>query len=121
MNQRILIGACAVVMLAGLSGADARPPLPYGPDTCISGFVWREAIPVDHVCVTPGSRALVAEENATALTRRAQAGGPYGPNTCREGFVWREAFSGDIVCVTPERRAAVAEENRLGPSRRVLH
>jgi hypothetical protein len=108
-------------MLAGLSGADARPPLPYGPETCLEGFVWREAVPVDHVCVTSESRALVAQENATALTRRAQAGGPYGPNTCREGFVWREAINGDVVCVTPERRAAVAEENRLGRGRRAMH
>ncbi|MEH2393254.1 MAG: hypothetical protein V7K21_16915 [Nostoc sp.] len=30
----------------------------YGSDTCISGYVWREAFPGDHVCVTRAVRSL---------------------------------------------------------------
>ena len=95
------------------------PVLPYGPDTCQPGFVWRDAIPGDHVCVTPGARAAAANENAIAGSRVDPAGA-YGPNSCLSGFVWREAYSGDVVCVTPARRTAVHQENIDGPSHRVL-
>jgi hypothetical protein len=93
-------------------------PAPH-PATCKAGFVWRVARPDDLVCVTPASRARVAEENRTAAERVQPGGGAYGPNTCRSGFVWREAFNGDGICVTPDIRTLVREENRLGPSRRV--
>jgi hypothetical protein len=84
--------------------------------TCRSGYVWREARPEDHACVTPESRSLAAQENAAAASR-VNPQGAYGPNTCVSGFVWREAFDGDVVCVTPERRTAVREENGLSASR----
>lgn len=95
------------------------PDLPYGPDTCKTGFVWRDAIPGDHVCVTPDSRSTVATENASAGARVDPAGA-YGPNSCVAGYVWREAYAGDVVCVTPPRRTAVKQENIEGPSHRVL-
>lgn len=95
------------------------PPLPYGPDTCKSGFVWRDAIPGDHVCVTPGSRSTAAAENASAGAHVNPAG-TYGPNTCVAGYVWREAYTGDVVCVVPARRDAVHQENAEGPSHRVM-
>lgn len=85
---------------------------------CKSGFVWRVARPADLVCVTPESRARVAQENTTAASRREPGGGAYGANTCKSGFVWREAFNGDVVCVTPEVRTLVREENSAGQSRR---
>lgn len=94
-------------------------PLPYGPDTCINGYVWRDAAPGDHVCVRPNSRSLAQQENRMAH-RRVDRYGPYGPNTCVEGFVWREAFGGDVVCVTPARREAVRIENANGRRYRVL-
>ena len=87
--------------------------------TCKSGFVWRVARPSDLVCVTPESRARVAEENRTASSRIVQGGGASGPFTCLSGFVWREAFDGDLVCVTPEVRTLVATENQQAASRRV--
>jgi len=93
--------------------------LPYGPDTCVPGYVWRDAIPGDHVCVTPDRRTAAAHENAIAGSRVNPAGA-YGPNTCVAGFVWREAYSGDVVCVTGARRTAVHQENIDGPSHRVL-
>jgi hypothetical protein len=41
----------------------------YGPQTCIAGFVWREAFDGDTVCVTPERRAAVKEENRVAPSR----------------------------------------------------
>jgi hypothetical protein len=41
----------------------------YGPDTCKHGYVWREATPDDHVCVTPGTRDQTADDNAHAGDR----------------------------------------------------
>ena len=109
---------CAVFGLACLLLPQAASAQPYGPDTCKQGFVWREAIPSDHVCVPPNIRTLVAQENAQAASRRNPTG-PYGSDTCIDGYVWREAFPGDRVCVTPARRTATREENRLAASRRV--
>lgn len=98
---------------------EPAPDLPYGPDTCKDGFVWRDAIPGDHVCVTPDRRSTAASENAIAGSR-VDPGGAYGPNSCVVGFVWREAYPGDVVCVTGERRSQVKQENIEGPSHRVL-
>jgi hypothetical protein len=111
------LAAISIVATAAPTLADA---LPYGPDTCKSGYVWREASPSDHVCVTPASRTRAQNDNAQAFVRRSPIGGAYGPDTCLPGFVWREAFPGDRVCVTPQTRTETAEENRLGMSRRVL-
>lgn len=91
--------------------AGACVALPYGPKTCLPGFVWREATPTDLVCVTPDVRAETAQENALAAARRSPSGGPYGPNTCLPGFVWREAYPGDVVCVPPPSRSRAAADN----------
>ena len=91
----------------------------FGPDTCVSGFVWREAFPGDHVCVDAAARAQAATDNRLAARRRQPGGGAYGPNTCRAGFVWREARAEDQVCVTQETRTQVANDNRLAASRYV--
>jgi len=111
----------ASLLLAAFSAAPAvqAEPLAYGPDTCRTGFVWRDAAPGDHVCVRPASRSRAASENAAAASRIDPLGA-YGPYTCINGFVWREAFRGDVVCVTPARRDAVNVENAMGPARRVL-
>ena len=84
-----------------------------GPGTCAQGFVWREAIPNDHVCVTPQVRQDTYNDNTQAAVRRSPTGGPFGPDTCVSGFVWREAFSGDHVCVTPQTRLQAAQDNNL--------
>jgi hypothetical protein len=42
---------------------------PFGPDACKPGFVWREAVPSDHVCVTPAARQQTAEDNAAGASR----------------------------------------------------
>lgn len=40
-----------------------------GPRACIAGYVWRQAVPGDYVCVRPAILALVAEENRLAASR----------------------------------------------------
>src|SRR5262245_39157638 len=97
------------VRLSG-NGAD-------NPDTCIQGYVWREAVPDDHVCVTPETRDQTTEDNRLATSRLSPTGGDFGPETCIEGYVWREAAPDDHVCVTPETRDQTAEDNRLANSR----
>lgn len=92
---------------------------------CLQGYVWREAVPSDHVCVTPAVRAETRNENTLAASRRNPNGGPFGPDTCLQGFVWREAFSGDHVCVPPSSRTRAQQDNaaageRINPARLVF-
>ena len=119
MNAIRMFGAAAAVVALSCGSANADP-LPYGPDTCKAGYVWRDAAPSDHVCVTPEDRQIAADENAQAASHRSPIGGGYGPNTCLSGYVWREAFGGDVVCVTPDQRSAAAQQNAQGLSHRVL-
>lgn len=109
--------SCCISGVAASAPPPAPPNVPRTAAHCTQGFVWRVARPTDTVCVTPESRALVAQENGSAATRW-DPNGAYGPNTCIAGYVWREAFDGDVVCVSPERRDEVKEENRVAPSRR---
>ena len=119
MKQVFALAVLSLVAATAFPSPASADPLPYGPETCRAGYVWREASPADRVCVTPEARSRTAAENAAAPTRIQPGGGAYGPNTCMAGFVWREAFPGDVVCVTPEIRELVRQENILGPSRRV--
>jgi hypothetical protein len=89
----------------------------YGPGTCVEGYVWREANPSDHVCVTPQVRDQTRNDNAEAAARRSRTGGAYGPDTCISGYVWREAFPGDHVCVTPQTKAQVVADNNAAEKR----
>jgi len=102
---------------AALSIATIPPALAQ--DTCRQGFVWREAFPGDHVCVTPRTRDQAAQDNSQADARRQPGGGAYGPNTCRSPYVWREARSDDTVCVTVQTRSATAHDNAQAAVRRV--
>ena len=108
-------GALGIIAVAPPAAAE---PLPYGPDTCIQGFVWREARSGDTVCVTPDVRSQTAAQNGAAAQNKEPNGGPYGPNTCKQGFVWREAFGGDVVCVTPAVRQQAANDNAAAASRK---
>ena len=112
--------APALVVLGSLGSPPVAvaDPLPYGPDTCIQGFVWREASPSDHVCVTPNVRNDTAQQNAVGPSNREPNGGAYGPDTCKQGFVWRDAFPGDHVCVTSAARNQAAADNNAAGSRK---
>jgi hypothetical protein len=111
--------ALAVGVLAtGLAVSPVNAaPLTYGPDTCIQGYVWREARDSDTVCVTPDVRDRTAQENANPELNREPGGGAWGSDTCMQGFVWREAFDGDTICVTPEIRQATWDDNAAAESR----
>ncbi len=124
-----VIGAIATLTIALHGGRGSSPESPKhevptdvsGKDTtnsdCIPPYVWRLAIPSDHVCVSEDSRKLVELENQRAAERRQAQGGAYGPDTCVYGYVWREAFKGDTYCVLPQRRDEVREENLLAIQR----
>ena len=90
----------------------------HGPLTCLDGYVWRQATPRDHVCVTPEVRAQTARDNALAPTRRSATSGTFGPDLCVAGFVWREALPGDRVCVTPATWQQVHDDNLTAGARR---
>lgn len=98
----------------------AQEPTPFGQDTCKQGFVWREALANDHVCVVPATRDQARADNAQAGARRNPQGA-FGPDSCKQGFVWREATPADHVCVTVQTRSATAEDNRHAAERRVGH
>ena len=94
------------------------PRIPYASETCLEGYVWREAFPNDYVCVTPETRAQAANDNRQAASRRQPGGGKFGPDTCRQGYVWREARPEDHVCVAPETRAQTVTDNAQATARR---
>ncbi|MCV7170499.1 MULTISPECIES: hypothetical protein [Mycolicibacterium] len=118
MNSTKLIPLSAALMAAAALTPAPVSAQPFGPDTCISGFVWREAAPGDNVCVTPATRDATAAQNAQAVANR-DPNGAFGSNSCKQGFVWREAFDGDVVCVTPDVRAATKADNAQAASRKV--
>ncbi|WP_067852058.1 hypothetical protein [Mycolicibacterium wolinskyi] len=111
----------AVVALAATAVTVPAPahadPLPYGPDTCIQGYVWREARSGDTVCVTPETRSTVAQQNANPKAHK-DPNGAYGPESCAQGYVWREAFDGDTICVTPDFRQQMFDDNAAASSRK---
>ena len=90
----------------------------HGPLTCFDGFVWRQATPRYHVCVTPEVRAQTARDNALAPTRRSATSATFGPDLCVAGFGWREALPGDRVCVTPGTWQQVHDDNPTAGARR---
>jgi len=81
-------------------------PATANPDTCSMGYVWREAVANDHVCVTPRERDAARRQNAEA-SRHKQA----NSDRCLPGYVWREATPADHVCVTPAERQQARVQN----------
>ncbi|GAA2071811.1 hypothetical protein [Actinomadura alba] len=109
----------ALAVAAGVVAVEAPAAVaaPYGPYTCKNGFVWREAVPGDQVCVTPQIRDQAVDENAWAPYRREPNGGAWGPNTCKTGFVWRLVRPNDLVCVPPASRDQAYSDNVNSPYR----
>lgn len=112
-HARHVAVAAAALALAAMA-APALGAGNYGADTCLQGYVWRGAIPTDHVCVTPLVRMQTAEENDQAAAHRD----PARPDTCLNGYVWREAVAGDHVCVFPARRQQARDDNAQVAARR---
>jgi hypothetical protein len=107
----IVIGVVVWLLTKGDGGTTQR-------DACVKGYVWREAVPNDHVCVTPAVQQQTRQDNALADSRRNPNGGPYGPDTCLVGYVWREAVANDHVCVTGATREQARSDNAAADSRR---
>jgi hypothetical protein len=64
---RLAAGALiSVLVVAAASGQGSAAR-----DSCVAGYVWREAVPGDHVCVTPAMRAQVDADNRAAASRVA--------------------------------------------------
>ena len=87
--------------------------LPYGLSTCQNSFVWREAFPGDHVCVTPPNKQQAAKDNASAAERVC----PKGSDVCCQKYVWRQAVPADHVCVDVPTRTETQKDNGLAHSR----
>lgn len=112
------LGFALSLTISGLSlMSSAQAGGAYGPDTCQPGYVWREAYPGDHTCVTPAQRGRAAIDNNQAGNRVSATDRTYGNDTCRQGYVWRESFPGDTACVTPAERARVSRDNARAPGR----
>jgi hypothetical protein len=112
------VGVAAAALALAAITAPALGAGDYGADTCLNGYVWREATPADHVCVTPLIRMQTARQNAEAAAHRSPTGGPYGPDTCVNGYVWREAVANDHVCVFPAWRQQARDDNAQAKARR---
>ncbi|WP_329375528.1 hypothetical protein [Streptomyces sp. NBC_01483] len=115
-STAVLAAALAAGVLASAGQPAAAAPQPVAFDTCPQGYVWREAVPGDHVCVYPVRRQQARDDNAAAPTR-VNPSGLYGPDTCVQGYVWREAVGTDHVCVVPERRAQAWDDNAQAAGR----
>lgn len=102
------------------------------PRLCISGYVWREAVPGDLVCVLPEERDIHipndnAQHSAHSQLRFVPDGCPlinHKARSCRvleciAPFVWRFVTPADKVCVPPERAAQVAADNAAAASRQI--
>ena len=112
------VAAAAAALTLALGAGSASAAGSHGPLTCLDGFVWRQATPKDHVCVTPEVRAQTARDNALAQTRRSVTAGTFGPDLCVAGYVWREAVPRDHVCVTPATWQQVHDDNLTAGARR---
>jgi hypothetical protein len=113
----LLVGGVTVWLLTRKSGGTATSAPPQDKDACKSGFVWRQAVPADHVCVTQAVQSQTASDNRQAA-RRSPTGGPYGPDTCLQGYVWRDAVANDHVCVSLETRSQAAADNAQAANRK---
>jgi hypothetical protein len=85
-----------------------------GSGPCVAGYVWREAVPGDHVCVLPQTHDQARRDNAEAGGHRS----PTEPDACADGYVWREAVPGDHVCVLPETHDQAQRDNASADSHR---
>jgi hypothetical protein len=81
-------------------------------DECADGFVWREAFPDDHVCVSPQVRDMVKRQNHDAGQFTTQEG-----QECAPGYVFRMAGPRDQVCVTEDERDQAEQDNRMAETR----
>jgi len=110
----VRIVALAMVLTIGVMSFGSGSALADDtPDGCRAGYVWREAIWWDHVCVTPQTRDQTWQDNALDPQRKLANG------YCVSGYVWREAYGDDRVCVTPQTRDQARQDNAAASMRQV--
>ena len=80
------VAAVAATPVLALASVSAPAAGDHGPLTCLDGYVWRQATPQDHVCVTPAVRGQTARDNALAPSRRTTTPGTFGPDLCAAGL-----------------------------------
>lgn len=66
-------GACKTLALTYYGAVRQFSKSYYNGEACVYGYVWREAVAGDHVCVTPETRAQAAYDNSQAAARRDQS------------------------------------------------
>jgi hypothetical protein len=108
LNQRLAV----ITLVSSTLGVFCMPA-----QACVQGYVWREAVEGDHVCVTATTRQQAWNDNAQADNRRQPGGGHSGFETCRQGYVWREVTPNDKVCVTPITRDQTRYDNSQASAR----
>lgn len=108
-----LVNTLALLGLAGSPLASRSANCPSGEDQCSAGFVWREAFPGDHVCVTGAVRVQAQHDNDLAEGNHLPSS-----EVCRAGLVWRDAEPDDHVCVNGTIRSQAAADNAAAASRR---
>lgn len=69
MLRKSLLALAAIGSLAAAALTPTAASAQYGPDTCRTGFVWREAYRGDHVCVRPWVREQARRDNQRAWDR----------------------------------------------------
>lgn len=106
-RMRSLAVAVGVATVAGVMPAAAQS------DSCQQGYVWRETVANDHVCVVQDAKEQAAADNAAAAQRRVAGAG----DACIDGYVWRLITADDHVCVTQQTRAETQLDNTLSASR----
>ena len=70
-NDAVCVTRAIQAQTAADNGAQPSRVKPDG--TCVQGYVWRQAIPSDHVCVPPTTRKQAQSENKTASVGAAKA------------------------------------------------
>jgi len=64
-SEQFFLGFLVMLALSSITAA-ARAECSFGRDTCLQGYVWRDAFPGDHVCVTVTTRTQTAHDNSQA-------------------------------------------------------
>ena len=85
----------------------------YGPQTCVSGRVWREAFDGDTVCVTPDIRAANLAANAAAASN-TQGSQPQTP-VAQSTIVLDVTGSGEVYAVWSDPFGQVAGDHTKMP------
>lgn len=68
-RSAVLVAGLLIGALSDLSSMNSAAAAgPYGPDTCVKGYVWREATAADHTCVAPSVREYHRRQTNAAVS-----------------------------------------------------